>query len=452
MKAFLFSELEFDSSPIVPSFIKDNKKEKKYSMVDLQLAFVKSNNTDAEQTLFLDEHELLQKKITYQTLTLFASKTRPNIAVVIGKAGSGKTSLLKTILRHHELKKLYEYVFFLQCHHVDFRVKTNLLQLLATTLPYQWIQDKTSCVDVLQELEKSEQVLILIDDFSQVLANLSPQDSTATSIHDEANAKSFMQGILSRRLLPKAILVITARTNSFFNLDKHLTNFSIFRILGLSQKARKELCLNVCEKMAEPVLCYIKSHHDLLSFCNTPENCAAVMYVVSSFMKQQSDDSAAGADLPLTRVAIAAFALILQSKRVRPKEKVLKQLAALSWKKLNQKALNSSVKELTSEKSYFGVNSTLINVNNKSNMKYVRKVYDLWRDILAAIHCNFYMKLEDFESAFTNFPNEFKRFASIYLDELCYRPTTRYLRKLLSSCKIHPDKQKLIQNYVKETG
>ena len=453
MKAFLDTEVEFSSLPIVPPFIKENE-EKKYEMVDLEMASVQNNDADAEQKQFFDNYELLQGNISVQSfvnnfIIVLASKNLPNVVAVVGNAGSGKTSILQTILRHPELKKMYEYVFFLQCQHVDFDVKTNLLQLLATTLPYQWIQDEEVCKNVVQDLEKSEQVLILIDDFSQVLATLPPQDSAAMPPHNKANANLLVQGILSRRLLPNARVVITSSTHSFFNLDQSLPSFPIFKISKLSAELRRNICINVCGEKAEPVLDYITSHPDLLSFCNIAENCAAVMHVVSSFMKQQNNDSTTGADLPLTQVTIAAYALILQSKRVRPKNEVLIELAGLAWRKFNEKAFSLTEKKFFTE-TYFDSISTMIDIQPESNLKCVQNFHVLWRDILAAIHCNFFMKLEDFQNHLES--KKFEGFTSLCLNELCHKTTLRYLRKLLPSCKIHTEKLGLIQKYVEEKG
>ena len=420
------------------------------------MTFVPNNHTDPEQRQFIDNLKLQKAKISLPSfVVILASKTGPNIVAVVGNSGGGKTSFLKSVLLHPELKKVYKFMFFLQCQHVDFNMKTNLLQLLATTLPYQWIQDKTVCVDVLQELEKSEQVLILIDDFCHVLATLPPQDSAATSIHDEASANSFVQGILSRRLLPKAKVVITACTHSLCNLDKHLISFPMFKILGLNLESRNKLCMGVCGESTESVLKYLNFHPDLQSFCNTPENCAAVMHVISAFMKQQGDDSTAEAHLSPTRVAVAAYALILQRKRSRPETKVIYELAALAWRKFKDETLSFTKDEFPNE-SHFDSISELAYIELENNMKFVQKFYKLWRDILAAIYCNFFMEFEDFrlsfESGCKKFPNKFRRFALMHLSELCHRPTTRYLKKLLPFCLIHPEKLKLVQNCIEEKG
>ena len=460
MKAFLNTEVKFSSLPIVPPFIKENE-EKKYTMVDLEMASVQNNDADAEQKQFFDNHKLLQGNISVQSFInnfiVLGTKNLPNVVAVVGNAGSGKTSILQTILRHPELKKMYEHVFFLQCQHVDFDVETNLLQLLATTLPYQWIQDKEVCENVVQDLEKSEQVLILIDDFSQVLATLPPQDSAAMPPHNKENANSLVQGILSRRLLPNARVVITASTHSFFNLNQPLPSFPIFKISKLSDELRRNICVNVCGEKAKSVLDYITSSPDLLSFCNIAENCAAVMHVIGSFMKQQNNDLTSGANLPLTRVAIAAYALILQSKHVRPKNEVLIELAALAWRKFK---FNEEVFSLTEKKffteSHFDSISTIMDVQPESNLKCVQNFHVLWRDILIAIHCNFFMELPEFqdylESGFKRFGKKLERFTSLYLNELCHKTTLRYLRKLLPSCKIHSEKLGLIQKYVEEKG
>ena len=176
------------------------------------------------------------------------------------------------------------------------------------------------------------------------------------------------------------------------------------------------------------------------------------MHVVSSFMKQRSYNSTADAHLPPTRVAMAAFALILESKRpMSPTQRkgftttIFFGMAEVQQKK-QQILQNKNFPQKIAILIPIYVNRQQVQKQHKIGSK----MYDLWRDISTAICCNFFMKPKDFESCLKNFPNKFKKFALMYMYELYLRPTLRYLKKLLTSCQMYPKKLELLQNYVEE--
>jgi len=90
-------------------------------------------------------------------------------------------------------------------------------------------------------------------------------------------------------------------------------------------------------------------------------------------------------------------------------------------------------------------------VEDKEDMKCVRKFHTLWLEILAALHCVLYMKLEDFErflnDLFQNFEKNIYRFVAIHESALlCEKETVKCLKMLLPSCQISCEKNKAFEN------
>ena len=365
-----------------------------------------------------------------------------NIIAVIGNPGSGKSALLKAMLQHPTISTKYDYVFFLQCRHIDCDAKMNLLQLLVTTLPYQWIQDEEICRLVLEELEKNENVLILIDDYDERIHVAVPE---VTSVEEKATPPQFVQSILSRKILVKAKITVTTHIYFFNKIKTAQIKIPTLEILGLNAESRKNLCENICGEKANEVLRYIITQQFLYAFCDVPENCSVVMYIVSAFLRtpETSIDN-----LPLTRVVIASYAKILQLKNLKPNVAVIKAFADLAWQKLNQRKTDITEKELP-DHNHFELISTLINCQKENNFKCIQKFYVVWRNILAAIFCIFCMRQNDIKRFFNGGYDELvgqnaRMIVSAHIRELCDPVTRRYLRKVLSS-EIQPERLKLVE-------
>jgi len=339
-------------------------------------------------------------------------ESNPNLAFIVGPQGSGKTALVKKLLKQYSERTNFPsmYVFFFQCRHIDFDDEQNLLELLTPALSCPWITDQTISESVLIELSKTDKLLIIIDDLHYAVKHFSSAQPV-TSYKQECNASSFIQSILNQTILPKAKLLVTTRPQSLI-FDLKGQKCSIVNILGLSNKSLDIICDNIAgTDYASKIVEYICANPFLKSFCHVLENCFSVVHVVNEFLPKENQDLFFPFSLPVTRVIIAAHALLLRSKNLQLKDEVLPQLAELAWNQIKESKLmdlTSSLLKITKSLNEnepdtvytFDAISTFLNkarLIDNINLIPECQFHFLWLEVLAAFHCAFNMNIPDFQ-------------------------------------------------------
>ena len=451
LKRFLESEIPFISASIIPSYLSKNAR-KMYKMVNSEMTSETQNKSSDEKQQREVAVEISSGNVSIRNF--FTDKIfklmQHNIIAVVGPAGSGKTSLMKTMLQQSSFLQEFEFIFFVQCDEIDFSVKTNLMQLLSITLPYQWICDQVVCLNVVKELSRNDKVLIIIDGYDRGHTAKMTDDSLVVSLEMQATANSFIEAILSRQILSLAKVVVTARTHCFFGLPRHLRNYPTIQILGLRFEAQNEICRSICADDNKSVLKFIRFYPSLSTFCETPKFCAAVIHVVNAF-EQHNDVSNQPEFLPFTRVAIAVWALLARSNNSRLEEDHLQKLSYLAWQQVIdglRELRDDDILDLCA----FDSIATLINVcvfRRGKDVHCVKKFHDLWLEVLAAFHCVFFMDIQSFCDLFKDTEQNFNKAVTIHVFGLCEKVTRWYVKKLLPTCKFASEKLQLLEEYVK---
>ena len=387
-----------------------------------------------------------------------SKQSHSNIIAVIGAASIGKSTLLESMLQEETIKDLHDFIFYLQCEHIDYESNTNMLQFLVPTLPHQWICDRHDCLQVLKELDRSDKVLILIDGYDRLPTKPElhkiDEKSIVISIEEEATAKTFIHGILSRSLLPKAKVILTARTGCFYQLDKQFRLYPIIKILGLGNNAQEKMCQNISEKNAPKILEYIRFYPSLLAICDIPETCSAIMVVVHALLKKEKPSTEPLLIFPLTRVLTAAYELLMRSKYSVLGDKVFEHLAFLAWKKVRDRMVLEFTEDEFPDKRHLDGISMLVkelSVNVKDNVVCHQKFHVLGLEFLAALYCVLYMDEEDFQefldNAFQTSRDNAYRFVAIHVYALQFDEQIFWcLKKLIPTCQLSPVKTKLLED------
>ena len=463
LKEFLKSQIEFESTPIVPSYLTGTAMQE-YDMVDLKMLKISTASIDCvddTQTSIktILPHNFVENFYSADIFEIVKSEALSlglyqDIVAVIGSARSGKTSLMKTILQNKKLPVKFDYIFFLQCNCIDFsvKIKTNLLQFLATTLPYHWVSNKQTCVNVLKKLDDCDNVLIIIDGYERVYQN----NQLVTSLEEEATAQSFIESILSRNLLIKAKVIMTACSYSFCNLNRRFRNYPIFELLGLTIDTQKKIYSKICGENALKVMNMVRFYPSLHTFCKDFENCAAVAYVVNKFLQQPIHISGPPAFFTITQVSIAAWALLNRSKNLKLDKEFLKQLAAFAWKQVNGGIRHFHEKDLPCGCTLDPVAVLLRDeISLENDLKCVRKLRNLWIEILAALHCIFFMDIDEFQDFLEQVfqgtpPNLVFQIVVIHACGIREKGTRRYLKKLLPVCQFPTSKLAQLEDKIRK--
>ena len=389
-----------------------------------------------------------------------------NIIGVLGSHGAGKTTfatnIVKTKLDENKAsdnQNAFSYVFFLPCRHINYDTTVNILQLLATSLPHRWILDEKKCDDVLKNLDESKKVFIIIDDLDFAKENFKSNTlhslKTLSSLHGKSTAEIFIKNMLSGNIFSKARILVTCRPHTFHQLEQELNNFTAVEILGLSSDAQNQLCQQICHENSSKVIDFIRCHPFLHTFCFNPEYCAMVMHV-ANLLSSKKDFFYA---VPVTRVVIAAYFMLLHSKNLQLPEHAVKELAASAWLQIEKKVLKDFEDGDLPKNCFYESIAPLFNtytVQKENIVKPVRIFYLLWLEIFAAFECIFNKDINDYKTFFDQAVE--KRddplwYVAMHIGGMCDRPTLQYIRRLFFSesftAKVK-QVQDCLKNYVKE--
>ena len=419
LKEFLKSEAEYFAAHKVP-FYATSEKLDLWLVVDLEITSEHQIKHSDKEGYFKNRSDIaatIQKAFESnlsstniftidELLTNLYSKKNSkdhhkNFVYLIGDEGSGKRILVETLLKKYSEKELLnvEYVFFIQCRYVKFNQETTLIKLLATNLPHYWICDESITEDVLEILHHSDKMLIIIEDLYLAQDhflddNLSDQISTA---------EYFIKKILMRTTFPKAQVLVTTHLYSFYKLSEALRAHQTVEVLNLSTNNQFKICEKFSSShISEQVHDYINGHVFLKVLCGNLEYCSAVVHIINVFLSSEGESLTPFFSLPLTRVTVAAYALLLRSKNLRTNVQDLEQLSNFAWSQIKQGGLKT-LSEVAFPESQFDVIHPFVNaikVRENKAVKAVQQFHFLWLEILAAFYCAFYMTLDVFKNEF----------------------------------------------------
>jgi len=182
-------------------------------------------NIFSENPLDIVTHELIFKEAEHHALesasrcTTAEAKLKHilrygNLVFISGQAGIGKSTLSKVLAQEmlNPEFRLYQadFVFFIRFRDLDYQNDLDLLQFLTVSAPFISniaIQDKKT---ILQHLETNKNVYIVLDGLDEANLDLKLKCPNC-SIISKAKAATFIQNLLSGRLLPQSKKIVTSR-------------------------------------------------------------------------------------------------------------------------------------------------------------------------------------------------------------------------------------------------
>ena len=201
-----------------------------------------------------------------------------NMAVIIGEPGIGKSSLAKRIVREMlaEEDPLFNpyVVFFIRFRDVDYKKETDLLQFLDPNAEAIYPK-KEDRLKILKDLEKRDNVYVIMDGLDEANIELKSNASKFSSIHSYKTAGEFIEDLWNGNILPHSKKLVTSRPYAISKQPKVL-----FTIQGLTEIGLKQICSDICdddEGRCEIILNHLENHLDLKSYCFTPVICIMTM-------------------------------------------------------------------------------------------------------------------------------------------------------------------------------
>uniref|UniRef100_A0A8C6CY64 NLR family pyrin domain containing 6 n=1 Tax=Moschus moschiferus TaxID=68415 RepID=A0A8C6CY64_MOSMO len=200
-----------------------------------------------------------------------------------GPAGIGKTMAARKILYDWAAGKLYhsqvDFAFFLSCRELLERPGTcSLADLILDQCP-----DRKAPVQ--QMLAHSERLLFIMDGVDEMLAPEPAEAAPCTDPHEAASGARVLGSLLSKELLPAALLLVTRRAAAPGGLQARLCSPQCAEVCGFSDKDRKKYFYKFFqdEWKAEHAYRSVKENEMLFSLCFVP----AVCWIVCTVLRQQ---------------------------------------------------------------------------------------------------------------------------------------------------------------------
>ena len=206
-----------------------------------------------------------------------------NLVFLAGQAGVGKSTLSKVLVQEmlDPDVRLYQakFVFFVRFRDLDYHKDIDLLHFLTTSAPSMSYITSEDRAKIIQHLEASDNVYIVLDGLDEADLNLRMKYPTcdATSL---TTAATLIHNLLTGRLLPKSKKLVTSRPRQLAHLPDHYSSYLYLNLLGLNDNGRVQVCGDLCRDdpdQVDRILGHIKSHPDLKSLCYVPITCIMVM-------------------------------------------------------------------------------------------------------------------------------------------------------------------------------
>ncbi|XP_075847937.1 NACHT, LRR and PYD domains-containing protein 1a-like isoform X4 [Microtus pennsylvanicus] len=221
------------------------------------------------------------------------TQKEPQLVVLEGAAGTGKSTLAREVRRAWEEGQLYrdrfQHVFYFSCRELAQCKQLSLAELIAKdqTVPAAPIRE------ILSHPEKLLFILDGIDEPAWVLEDNNPKFCLHWSQIQPVHA--LLGSLLGKSVLPQASLLLTARTKVLKNFIPSLRQPRWVEVLGFSKSGRKKYIYKYFREKKEAMAAFnlVKSNPVLSTLCVVPW----VSWLVCTCLKQQMDR---GQDLSLT--------------------------------------------------------------------------------------------------------------------------------------------------------
>ena len=340
-------------------------------------------------------------------------EVQSNIVGIIGQPGVGKTTLAKEILHQILYNEWFdaEYVFFLKLRDCQYDTESDLLTFLTSnSIPLQFSDTKNRRRAVLDELDKNNDVIIILDGFDEAtIRNIRKNSNRYSSEFPEVFIKELLRG----NIFPRSKKLITSRPKQFYELSSEYRPNFVVNLTGIDRAAQRQLCQYICEAKSDEVFRSVRDQPDLISYCFVPVLCTLVMHCMKILQFTP------GCNIPKTisNVFVSVLRLFLHdTSHCIDQESVLesilqnylKYFADLAWKLFRDKqyyfepklletagfSKNERLGFLDATLVFKGMQALLLGGSPKKLMYFTHL---LWQELLVAIHFLFFTDPKVFE-------------------------------------------------------
>uniref|UniRef100_A0A8C8ZJ14 NLR family pyrin domain containing 14 n=1 Tax=Prolemur simus TaxID=1328070 RepID=A0A8C8ZJ14_PROSS len=211
---------------------------------------------------------------------------QPQMVVLQGAAGVGKTTLMRKAMLDWAEGNLYQqrfaYVFYLNGKEINQLKESSFAQLISTDWP-----STESPIEMVMSQPSS--LLFIIDSFDELnFAFEEPEFALCEDWTQEHPVSFLMSSLLRKVMLPESSLLVTIRLTASKRLKPLLkSHYRYVELRGMSEDARKEYIYQFFEdkKLATKAFSSLRNNEMLFSMCQVPLVC----WVICTCLKQQME-------------------------------------------------------------------------------------------------------------------------------------------------------------------
>ena len=218
-----------------------------------------------------------------------------NIVGVIGPAGIGKTTWTTYIAKQCMKKQLYntKFLFYIKFQDISFERDTTLLRLLLISSAFTplW-KDLNVDNAILDELDKTSDVLIIMDGLNEANYSKLSEPSSLVSLHSIAKPEELIKNLLCGNILPNSKKILTSRPRHMYELHLDYRPHFIVHARGIDMTSRKKICKEICKNLQrsnEEVFNCISYNSRILSYCENPLHCILVFECLKKQLEQTGE-------------------------------------------------------------------------------------------------------------------------------------------------------------------
>ncbi|XP_028642748.1 NACHT, LRR and PYD domains-containing protein 6 isoform X2 [Grammomys surdaster] len=207
----------------------------------------------------------------------------PMTVVLQGPAGIGKTMAAKKILYDWAAGKLYhsqvDFAFFMPCGELlEQQDPRSLADLILDQCPDQ-------AAPVKWMLEQPNRLLFILDGADELPTLSGPEATPCKDPFEATSGLRVLSGLLSKELLPSALLLVTTRSADPGRLQGRLCSPQCAEVRGFSDKDKKKYFFKffLDERKAERAYRFVKDNETLFALCFVPFVC----WIVCTVLQQQ---------------------------------------------------------------------------------------------------------------------------------------------------------------------
>ena len=213
----------------------------------------------------------------------------PNNVLILGRAGSGKTTLVEKMAYEWASKKLWPHTKYLFLVKLQDLLKDGTWSLADLLLRYQPMEDTDSNAALNQLVIESSHVIVLVDGLDEY-RGYAYCVGNPPSFEEKVDLSVIISCVIRGSLLPEAKVVVTSRTT---NQIPSKVFDRVVDVYGFTRDGIRRYVESYCsgnEQLQNFIWQNIKTNPNMATFCHTPVHCAFVCATMADMFEHSEPD------------------------------------------------------------------------------------------------------------------------------------------------------------------